>query len=172
MMDRNNRYNRLTIMQHNVRSWNSSKFALSNIYNNLNPDIILINEHSITTNKNLKIFNYKVFQSNKQNERNRGTAIAIKNNIHPILHDYFHSDLLAITIDTTHGPLTIATHYNPPRDNYLNYIDFHSLFKIPGQIIFIGDLNAKHHVLGHNNKNNTGKQLAYIINKYLSLIHI
>ena len=113
-----------------------------------------------------KIFNYNTFSSNKLNQRNRGTAIAIRNNIYPRVHDNFHSDLLAITIDTAHGPLTIATYYNPPRDDFLNYIDFHTLFSIKGQIIFIGDLNAKNRIFGHKNKNNTGRQLEYIINRY------
>ena len=119
-MNHNNRFSRLTIIQHNVQCWQTSNYALANIYNSLHPDIILINEHSLTNSVNPKIFNYNIISSNKQNQKYRGTAIAIRSNIHPRIHDNFYSDLLAVTIETTNGPLTIATIYNPPRDDYIN----------------------------------------------------
>ncbi|KAF2350210.1 hypothetical protein FHG87_019034 [Trinorchestia longiramus] len=38
---------KLTIIQHNVQSWTNKRIALSNIYNTIDPDIILINAHSL-----------------------------------------------------------------------------------------------------------------------------
>ena len=48
--------NKLTIIQHNVNKWNNKKHALANIYNDIDADIILINDHSLTDDKILKIF--------------------------------------------------------------------------------------------------------------------
>ena len=135
----------LTIIQHNVRNWTNNRFAYSNIYNNINPDIILINEHSIKTGNSLKIFNYNTIVNNKKNEHHSGSAIAIRKNIIYRLHDDFHTDLLAITIETIQGPITIATTYNPPRDDYLNYIDFHKLLHDNRPTIILADLRGAFH---------------------------
>ena len=156
----------LTIIQHNVRNWRNNKHVFANIYNNFNPEIILLNETSLTGNQSLKIFNYNVFKSNKPNERNRGTAIAIRRDLQPRLDDDYHTDLIAITIETTQGPITIATNYIPPRDGFINYIDFHRLFRQIHPIIFIGDLNAKHRHLRHGSTNYIGRQIKTINNKY------
>ena len=134
---------RLTIVQHNVRSFATKKTTLSNIYNQINPDVILLNEIG-KQETNLKIFNYNVHYSNKTNEPFRGAAIAIKKNIQSKLIDNFHSDLIAASIPTRHGNITIATTYIPPRDNYLNFIDFNKLNRIQEPAILIADLNAKH----------------------------
>jgi hypothetical protein len=80
------------------------------MYNHIDPDIILINDHSITdTNNPLKKFNYNVHTCNKDNTINSGAAIAIKRHITYKLHDNFHTDMLAITIDTQEEPITIGT---------------------------------------------------------------
>ena len=157
--------NTLTIIQHNVRSWNNNKIALSNIYNQYNPDIILINSHSLLQHEHLKIFNYNVFQCNKENEPHAGTAIAIKKNISFKLHDTFITDILAITINTQQGPITIATSYIPPRRNYLNIIDYHSLFTINNPVYLISDLNAYHYAIGHTHSNRRGENLYHLISR-------
>ena len=156
----------LTIIQHNVRNWRTNKHDFTNTYNNIKPDIIFLNETSTTDAMTLEIYNYNVFKSNKLNEPNRGTAIAIRQDLRPRLDDNYHSDLLAITIETTQGPITIATNYIPPRDAYINYIDFHRLFRQSHPIIFLGDLNAKHRHLGHGTTNYVGKQIKSTIDKY------
>ena len=165
MTDRLNIYD-LTIIQHNVRNWTNNSFSYSNIYNSINPHIILINEHSIRTGKFLKIFNYNTIVSNKSDDNHNGSAIAIRKDITYRLHDDFYSDLLAITIETIQGHITIATTYNPPRDDYLNYFDFHKLLHDNRPTIILADLNARHRRLNHSTTNQTGKQLIYIINKY------
>ena len=70
--------NSLKILQHNVNTWNEKRHSLVNIYNEHDPDIILINDHSLKGNERVKIFNYNTHQSNKTNGNYRGTAIAIK----------------------------------------------------------------------------------------------
>ena len=165
MPQRPNIYN-LKIVQHNVRNWTTNSFAFSNIYNSLNPDIILINEHSIKTGNSFKIFNYNTIYSNKKNEYHSGSAIAIRKNITYRLHDNFYTDFLAITIETIQGNITIATTYNPPRDDFLNYIDFHTLLHDNKPTIILADLNARHTHFNHNRSNHTGKQLYKIMKKY------
>ena len=122
----------LTIVQHNVRIWRENICAYAN---RLNPEIMLLNGTSTTDGQTLKILNYNIFKSNKFNQPHKGAAIAIRRDIQPRLDDDFHSDMLAITIETTQGPLTIATNYIPPRDGYLNYIEFHRLFNRDHPII-------------------------------------
>ena len=155
----------LTILQHNVNSWTNKKYELTNIYNRLNPDIILINDHAMTNDRRLKIFNYNIHSSNKSNLRHRGTAIAIRQDIQYRLHDDFDTDLLAITVQTRQGPITIATDYIPPNAPYLHYIDYLSLLNRQDPTYIIGDLNARHRQLRLTADHNpVGRAIANLIN--------
>ncbi|NJL51981.1 MAG: hypothetical protein HC930_06695 [Hydrococcus sp. SU_1_0] len=73
--------------------------------------------------------------------------------------------MLAITIDTQQGPITIGTTYVPPRIEYLNFIDFHSLLHRQNPTYMIGDINAKHTTLGHTSNNTRGKHLHSLITR-------
>ena len=66
------------------------------MYNEINPDLILVTSHGYKNEEKIKIFNYIVYKSNKLEERNNGCAIAIKRNIKHRIRDKFHSDLLSI----------------------------------------------------------------------------
>ena len=119
--------NKLTVLQHNVNCWNHKRHALTNIYNQTDPDIIFLNDHSLTDDKRLKIFNYNVHQNNKSNGIHKGSAIAIKKDLDYKLLDDFETDLLAVTIESRQGPITIATDYIHPNSPFLQYIDYLSL---------------------------------------------
>ena len=106
--------NTIKIIQHNVNHWQNKKFGLYNTYRHIDPDIILLNDTSLLNDKPLKIQQYTVYTKNIKNTLSRGTAIAIKSHISHRIHDDFETDLLAITIDTRQGPMTIATDYVPP----------------------------------------------------------
>ena len=110
--------NELTIVQHNVRHWRTIKNALTDIYNDISPDILLINEHGVLDNDRLKIFNYNVHTTNKTNRLHKGTAIGIRKDLDYRLLDDFDSDMLAVTVQTRQGPVTIATAYIPPNAHY------------------------------------------------------
>ena len=155
---------KLKIIQHNVNSWKTNKINLINIYNQENPDVILINGHGINEDENLKIYNYIVYHSNKRNERFNGTAIAVKQSINHRINDNYHSDLLSVQIITNLGTVEIATNYIPPRVGYLNYADFHKLLSQNHPVYFLGDLNARNRFLGHNNTNRVGQQLETLVN--------
>ena len=91
---------RLIILQHNVRHWTNKRHKLTNTYNDVDPAIILINDHSLINDERLKSFNYNVRTSNKMNTRHHGTAIAFRKTVYYRLHDDFETDLIAITIET------------------------------------------------------------------------
>ena len=158
----------LTIVQHNVRAWNSYKIPLCNIYNSIKPDVILMNETNIIDSP-IKIFNYKVFQLNSTGQPQAGVAIAVHQSNTVKLHDDFFSDLLAITINTHHGPLTIATSYIPPRIGFLHYPDYYKLFRRDNPTLYIGDANAHHTQFGHNSSNRVGRQIKYFIDQGLTI---
>lgn len=155
---------KLLILQHNVRNWNTHKHEFYNIYRIEDPDIILLNEHGVKNNDNITLFNYNVHQSNKLNENNDGVAIAIRKNIKYRLIDDFTDEFLAIQIDTTIGEIIIATSYLPPRRPYLPAQDFLRLINSNKPTYIIGDFNARHRVLGHNNNNTVGNVLHTLIN--------
>ena len=71
---------------------------LANIYNSIDPDILLLNETSNKNTDHLKIFNYNVFKTNKRNEQFAGAAIAIKKNITAQIEDYYYQDFISATI--------------------------------------------------------------------------
>jgi hypothetical protein len=154
---------KMTIIQHNVRGWKKNKFPLSNIYNKLDADVILLNELSLTDEDRLKIFNFNCHYVNKANQPFKGTAIAIRHNLEYRLLDDFETDLIGISVMTRQGPITIATLYSPPNAPYLNLIDFNSLFRRPEPVYFLGDLNARHRIFGHANINAVGRNVNTLI---------
>lgn len=161
----------ITILQHNVRHWKTHKYDLYNTYRVIDPDIILINEHGQKTDENITMFNYDVYQSNKSNEYNDGIAIAVKSNINYKIIDDFNQEVMAIKITTTIGEIIVATTYLPPRRPYLPIDDFIRLTNYNNPTYIIGDFNARHRSLGHNNNNNVGNSLYNFMN-YGKLINL
>lgn len=156
---------KLKVLQHNVRHWQIHKTSLINIYNDINPDIILINEHSITNDTNIKILNYNTHTFNKTREHYAGTAVAIRNNLQYRLLDDFYTDMVGISIDTEQGPITIATTYIPPRIPYINFIDFHTLLSRDEPTYMLGDINASHRILGNTHNNQRGRHIHTLISQ-------
>ena len=153
----------LTVIQHNVQSWKTNKNALTNIYNTLDPDIILLNETSVKDTDRLKIFNYNIYRTNRLNERYSGAAIAVRTNIQARVDDDFYQDFLTATIQTRQGPVTFATGYVPPRQTYINTIDLNRIFDRPNPVYFAGDLNTFHRTFGYKTNNLRGQQIVTLI---------
>lgn len=156
--------NQITILQHNVRDWSTNKYAFCNIYKSIDPDVILINGHGVLNNDQIQIFNYDIYQTNKNNEKHDGVAIAVKKYIKHRLIDDFIQEFLAIKIVTSVGEIIIATAYLPPRRPYLPLIDFQKLVNYSQPTYIIGDFNARHRFFGHNDNNNVGKSLYNLLN--------
>lgn len=153
----------MKILQHNVLNWSGRRFGLINSYKIIDPDIILINSHGTTTQTPLQIPGYTTHKRNLLNRPMDGTAIAVKNNIQHKILDHFISDTIATEIQTHTGKIIIATAYLPPSRPYLPTPDFVNLFRRNIPVYLIGDLNAKHRLLGNRNSNIVGKQLARLI---------
>ena len=101
------------IIQHNINTWNNKRYELYNTYRHLTPDIILLNDIGNTTSP-IRLQGFNVYQRKSNNNVHGGTAIAIRRSIPHTIEDKFITDLIAVTIDTRQGPITIATDYIPP----------------------------------------------------------
>jgi len=160
----NTLHSRLTIIQHNVIAWTyRRRQELCNHYRRHDPDIILINSHSLKHPQTLKIFNYTTYTSNKTNEGSDGVAIAVKQHIKHKILDTFTSELMAIEIDTPHGPIIIATTYIPPRRPYIDQPDIYQLLRHRKPTYIMGDFNAHHRLFGYTDTNAVGRGLASLI---------
>ena len=150
-------------MQHNVNSYQNKRFQLYNAYREVDPDVILYNHTGILQQEAIKVQGYTTYKSNKQDSRYRGTAIAIKSYIEHTIEEYM-TDLLAVTIETRQGPITIATDYIAPGAAYLNYMDYVQLIRRQFPVYLLGDLNAHHQILGNSDADQIGRSLARLIN--------
>ncbi len=157
--------NQLTIIQHNALHWNTNKQSLINYYRQVNPEIILINSHGVKSSEFLKIPGYKTYKINSSESIADGSAIAVKYSIAHKLFDDFDTDVSAIEVDTTLGPLIIATTYLPPRRPYVPFPDFYRFLNISIPTYILGDLNGRHRSFGNHNENAVGKSLTELINQ-------
>ncbi len=155
----------ITIIQHNVHTWKTNKFLLTNTYLQNNPDIILLNSTGIKDTETIKIYGYNTHKINSDNTLHDGSAILVKNSIEYKITDDFDTDILQVTISTSTGPINIATTYLPPRRPYLPITDFHRLITQNTPTYIIGDLNARHTILNNNDSNNVGKAIKKLIDK-------
>ena len=53
--------------------------------------------------------NYHTFATNKNDERHAGCAIAIKRGLNFEILNKFEKDCIGVKIQTTHGPVIVAT---------------------------------------------------------------
>ena len=155
--------NRLTVIQHNVRNWNTQNYNLCNSYANIDPDIILINSHGCNSNQTIKIFNFHVYQRNQSEQLNDGVAIAVKKGLKHRIINNFNNEIMAVQITTTMGEVILSTAYLPPRRDFLPYEEILQLMNRHLPVYLLGDLNARHIGLGHSNNNQVGKDLMSLI---------
>ena len=157
--------NKILIIQHNVLHWPTNKHSLIPYYLQENPDIILINSHGLKSDQSLKIPGYKTYKINTSEALADGSAIAIKYNITHKLFDDFDFDVLALEIQTSLGPIILATTYLPPRRPYIPLTDFYRLLNNNIPTYILGDFNGRHRYFGNNNENTVGKSLFELINR-------
>ena len=153
----------LTVLQHNVMTWTNKRHTLTNIYREIDADIILLNETSILEHEPFKIYRYNTYKTNTLNQRHAGAAIAIKNTLQARVDETFEQDFLTVTLHTGTGPITIATGYIPPRTGYINTVDLHRIFNRDHPNYFFGNLNANHRQLGYTTNNTPGMQIINMI---------
>lgn len=156
----------ITILQHNVIKWIAPrKHELVNYYQTVTPDVILINSTGVPDSNRIKLYPYNVVQRNIMGEESAGVAIALRRNLRYKIIDDFQDDFLAVEIETTDGPLWIATTYSPPRRPQLPIEDLTKVMnkRIPTYVF--GDLNARHGILGYTNNNIKGNTINRWVNQ-------
>lgn len=63
---------------------------------------------------------------------------------------------MVVKIETTLGPIIIATCYLPPRTPYIPYGDITRLLGHNKPVYLMGDFSARHRILGNGNNNAVG----------------
>ena len=150
--------NKLKILFQNINGWNSKKDALTHHYTQIDPDIILLAHTNIHPPKTLKLHPYTVYTHNTARVA-AGVAILIKPNIkHSLINHTFRGDTIAINIDTSLGPINIATNYSPPGRHYIPIGDIHWLARHNTPTYILADLNA-HHTAYDTSTNDYGRVL-------------
>ena len=168
-MQTNRLITELKIIQHNVLSWTRERaIELSNYYNAVKPDIILLNSISQRDNPKVKIFNYNIYTKNYLNEQHAGIAIGIRKDANCKILDDFTDDLLGIQVETTKGPIAVFTIYSPPRRNYLPVGELKRALQKTIPVYFIGDMNAHHPTLGYRYTDNKGKIIQELIDRNIA----
>lgn len=122
----------IKIIQHNVLHWTTRKFHLTNIYLEINPDIILRNSHGLKE-KNIKIPGYNSYNKNI-NEISDGITILVKNNIKYTIKDESITNFLEIIIDTSLGKYQLQPPTCPQEHNIYHsqmFIDWHTTITPP-----------------------------------------
>ncbi len=120
--------------------------------------------HGQKDTKQIIIPGYRVYTINASGERDDGSTIAIKYEIRHKVYDDFDTDVLALEIDTTLGPIILSTTYlPPPRRPYLPFTDFYRLLSNSIPTYMIGDLNARHKHLGNINNNTVDRSIIQLL---------
>ena len=162
----------LTIIQHNIIKWTKQRSSeLWNTYNKMKPDIILLNATGQKNNVNIKFFGFNTYHRNRRDEEHAGVAILVRKGIRHKLMDGANTDLLAIELETTRGPIIVATTYVPYRRTILPIQELINLARINKPVYILGDFNANHRAWGNSRTDDRGKALNTLINRNL-LTHL
>ena len=81
------------------------------------------------------------------------------------------TDFLAVEIETSLGPIVIATTYLPPRRSFLLYTDMLRLLSNNIPTYILGDFTSRHVSFGNRENNTVGKSLINLINQG-RMVHI
>ena len=156
----------LKIAYANVQTWTEVKNTslIAHLTKN-DPDVILITDIGKTDrNKPIKIFQYLVFATNKNNENSAGVAIAVRKGLHFKVLNNFDYDTIGVQIQTRSGPLIIMTNYSPPRRTNIPNSDLDYAIQNNWPVLIVADLNARHSMFGYTGRSNPkGRQLNKLV---------
>lgn len=108
----------------------------------------------------IKIFSYNLYQRNKSGERSGGVAIAVKKGLQHRIIDDFDQEFLVVEVDTSRGPINLATEYLPPRCPSLPYPDLLRLLRLHTPVYLLEDFNAHHRTRGNTDNNIVGSSMV------------
>lgn len=153
------------ILQWNIRSALSNYTDAIMIANQEKPDIIMLNETWLKNKDSLRIKNYQTIRQDRQDGKG-GLAILSNNAISVnILDLQLHIDWRIQILGITCQGISIVTCYCPP-DISLSITNLRNMFsQIPQPFVFMGDLNGQNSIWGSHINNQTGRNLAEIIDE-------
>lgn len=149
----------LKIIHHNVLHWRNHRHQLSNYYLREDPDVITINGHCITREEDkIKLLGYHCVTKNLQHHS--GVAILVKKTLrHQVETATTNDNFIWATIHTDEGPLTVATFYKPPRDDFLPLLDLQAVLGLGHPTVVLADANVHHRHFGHRTTDPLGTLL-------------
>ena len=164
------------IIQHNVRNYSTNKSLLHSNWDEEDPDVILLNSICINPNNDNQKIEYKDYKTyTTPKGLHNGSAILVKKDIKHAVTRTGDEQLLAVTLNTTGGLITLATFYRPFDDKKPNskipHHLFNRLFNRSHLVVLMGALNLKHKSLADSCKanqqgNNFAKYCLSKKNKY------
>ena len=156
----------IRILHVNIRNWKSNNYLLKCSLSNSNPDVILLNEISLSNNLIPKIRGYSC--NFKCEERFSGVAIFVKHTYTHTHIDFKNNNILSIKLHTNIGPIYIITSYSPPRHHTIPTIEINHILNKNLPTLIISDFNARHphfdNCTSTSQTNNFGKQLHSLCN--------
>ena len=148
----------LRVLQFNIRHYHTNRHLLSTLLQDTNSDIVLLNSTCTINNQTIKHYGYT---SRQTDGRHDGVAILVKHTLkHTFMtHTWITPHFLAVTIDTSIGPVIFATTYVRP-NTQLPYTDLNNLFNHTTKpTSLLADLSAHHPTFFHNKSNNLGNHI-------------
>lgn len=156
----------LTVTYANIQTWTDDKAeALRAHLTQSSPDVILLADIGRTDrNKPIKIFNYLVFATNKNNTICAGSAVAIRKGLQFKVLNNFSYDTIGVQVQTQSGPVILMTNYTPPRNVNLPNSDLDYAIQNNWPVLIAADMNARHSMFGYQRHSNPkGRQLNQIV---------
>lgn len=147
----------LKIMQFNIRHYKSNRHFLTQLLQDHNPDIVLLN--STCTNNNIKIKHFGYNSHQTDGDAYDGVAILSRSSLNfELLSHWVSPHFAAIKFQTASGSIIVATTYCRPNTN-IPYTDLNNLFNNRTPTLILADFNAKHHTFQHHTSNQHGSLL-------------
>ena len=146
----------IRIVFQNINGWKTNCHSLRPAYSKINPDVILLADTGQENTSRIKLHPYLSYQTKNLEGHKAGVAILIRPEIqHQIIKDPFIQDTIAVRIETTSGPIIVATCYHPPRFKYPPFKDLDWLANHLLPTYLLADLNC-HHPTFHNSAKVSG----------------
>ena len=135
----------LRIVFQNVNGWMANRNTLRPAYSKVNADVLLLADTGMEPTSKLKLHPYISYQTKNVPGTHAGVAILIRPEIaHKVIRDPFYMDTIAVQIETTTGPIIVATCYQPPRFGFPPFGDLDWLANHQLPTYLLADLNCHH----------------------------
>lgn len=154
----------MTLLHLNIRHLYTNRTELTQLLNELTPDIIALNETHLGPQDKYTQRGYTIFRRDR-NRRGGGVALMCRDTL-PASHikhppQFNHIEHVTIKIHITNFPLYITSIYLPPDTDFPH--DFFTHIDAYHKSVVVGDVNAHHKNLGDDRNNRAGSHLLNFI---------